>query len=191
MNYQHILLCVLTLPVSFTIYGQESNERRIQELKDAWYKEAEESSRLSIKIQEKYERLVSEWRSTFQDLSNIFPQYSEEKKDSLLRTYTAAINTFLKKLFIATHETCNLESFLFAELFKNPYEYLPANVPIEKNNIHFDHIKFLLLSICTEIALFKKLIEDYEKNLQKMTIIDHELVLLGHPTLYSEPDINN
>lgn len=109
----------------------------------------------------------------------------------MILEYNTSIDSFLKKLFLATHEPCNIEEFLFTELCTNPYDYLPAQVPIEKDNIHFDHIKFLFLSICTEIALFKKLLEDYAKHLQKLTIIDHELVQFGHPTLYSEPAIKN
>jgi hypothetical protein len=185
MNYKHILLCTLVVPVTFTTYGQESNEQKIQELKDAWYKEAENLELISKEIKKRYGQLTNECQSIHQYINNIGQDCNAKDKKILIQELKKNMDLFIKKLMESTHITLNVKGVILSELAVDPRSYLPANLPIREVNILFDNIKFLILNMHLQGALLQKAIEDYEKCLQKMVELDHKLVLLGHETLYN------
>jgi hypothetical protein len=170
MNYKHILLFVLLVPVTFTTYGQESNEQR-RELEEAWLQKAHKLSDLGEEIAQKKENLnnmLQNLESSAEELcSNLMPK----EKKIFKQTYNDSLNKFIYDLYniLTKNHACvsNIRSFLIQEIIK------------KELNIHdskfYDFGKFTMLRIFIEYQSIIKLLELYSTYLQELDVIDKKL----------------
>jgi hypothetical protein len=174
MNYKHILLCTLLVPVTFTIYGQESNEQKIQELEKSLNKKTNEISKLGKKIYKKKKILDKMAKDIQLSVEELCINFDQKEREQFSKTYYESLNKFLLNFCIIMRNNStgkiNIAGFLVQELTKNKTD----------NTNYFNSDKFAALRRLIEFHFLLKLIEKYEQCLEELDKIDQELnMLLG------------
>jgi hypothetical protein len=164
-------LCVLIIPVSFTIYSQEPNEQRIKELEDAWLQKARKLSDLGEEIENKKEQLNNMLQSLELSMEELCSDLDAEEKKTFKKTYNNSLNKFANDLYntLTKNDTCasNIRNFLIQEIINNK-----TNI----NDPNFFHSeKMGMLRIFIEYHSLIKLLELYSTYLQALNVIDRDL----------------
>jgi flagellar biosynthesis/type III secretory pathway chaperone len=190
MDCKHILLSLLTIPITFASYGHATNEQRIQELKDVWYQKAKKLEELGKMIDEKNEAIITIKTNIEEIIKQKLENYDEDYKITFGKTYKIAVHNFYKRIFQAIQSTVNTKGFLMRELLNNKEEFFKdlnedSNVQNSCSGT-VDGVKLALIHIVIVSSIIKKLLEDYENCLQEMAAIDLEFVRLGHSPLFQD-----
>jgi hypothetical protein len=180
MNHNHFLLSALVLPIVFTLHGQEQIDQKIQQLKDAWYQKVHELAELGEKIVEKNKLLISLQNDIREVGVSVIESYSEKDRAAVGKAFPVLTKDFYNKLFHAIRDNVDVKGFLIRELLENKGDFFKNKEDLPG---FLDSIKLDLIQIIIEGNALKKNLYDYENCLQKMAEIDHELKLLGQPTL--------
>lgn len=188
MNRTHILLSALLLPIAFVAYGQAPVDQNVQQLKDSWYKKVNELAELGEKIDEKHKLIIILQKEIRLLITENIENYSEKNKSAFDKAYLLMVRNFYKKFFKAIRDDVNVKGFLMQELIDNKGDFFKNNNDGSIANKNYctgilDSMKLNFIQIIVEGNVLKKLLDDYEECLQKMAEIDHELKLLGQPTL--------
>jgi hypothetical protein len=181
VKFVRILLGLLILPVAYTAGGQLPVEERVQQLKDAWYKQAQELTELGAKIIEKNDLIASMQDNIKSILALLAGNNSAELDQETCEIFKNETDKFFTKFFHAFRDDINLKGFLVQELMHKKGDFFKGK---KAYSGALDRIKFNLIQIIVEANLIVKLLENYEECLQKLAEIESELVSLGQPRLY-------
>lgn len=180
-----MLLVLIIFAVDYTNCSELSVEQRVQQLKQEWYKEADNLAKLGDMIAEKDKKinyLLADNQLVLSDFGS--EQLNEEGtnkiKDEISASFEKKARAFYKRLFNAFRDKVNMKGFCIQELIYGQKEFLKKDAKIS----FLDRIKLNLLRGIIEAQLTEKLINDYEVCLQKLAEIESELVALGQPRLY-------
>jgi hypothetical protein len=158
------------------MYSQEPSKRRINELKEAWHKEAQELSDLGKKIIEKEDILKNLHNAEETFLEELSINTRVDKNIARQKAYSIAKN-FTYNLRLAIKNNANINEFFINELIKNI-----GNGIINKENfpMQYDKIKFITLMINIETTLLHDLIIACGEKVKKLAELEKELSLLGY-----------
>jgi hypothetical protein len=180
MNRQYILFIAFTFSTGLAVYGQVDIDPKIQQLKDAWYQKTQELSELGTKLIGR-NKLIMTLQNDVKSLAREYTSnYNQQDRDATYETLQVSAKKLFDKLFQAIRDNAYIRGSFLQEILCNKGDYLKN----KKDCPGFlDSIKLILLQIAIEVDLTKKLLEDYEDYLQEIAEIEHELALLGQPSL--------
>ena len=182
MRRQFVLLGSMFLSSGSLFCSQVPVDPKVQQLKDAWYQKAQELADLGERVIAQNKQLEGLRYDIQEFWREIFSEYSKQEIDNATKTCEAAMANFCHNLTIAVREKINVKGFLIKELFDNTGDCFTDKKQVSR--LFFDRVKFCVLQMTIRTSLLKKLVEDYEECLQKMTEIENELVLLGQQRLF-------
>lgn len=167
MMYKNILLTVLLVP--FVIASNSDIDARIQELKNARDEKSLELSNISKTIAEK-ESLIEAIESKGRI---IYSKISDKLNEQEAKEFKNELNTFEDNLGQALAKKNDIQPLLM-KVFINGHK---------DTEDELESIKSLVIRHRVEYILLKKLFKHYEKCLQELIKIDHELDNLQKQTL--------
>jgi hypothetical protein len=162
------------------MHGQEQVDQKIQQLKDAWYQKIYELAELGEKIVEKNKLLIILQNDIEKSTLDVIENYDEKDRTTVIETFPVLTRFFYNKLFQAIRNNVDVKGFLIQEFLENKGDFFKNKKDLPG---FLDSIKLDLVQIIIEGNVLKKFLYDYENCLQKIAEIDHELKLLGQPTL--------